>query len=100
MGATRGGFYFVGAPPSNKRKISTYFKGAPRGDITDISVINDLITFFGCGHTYKLKSNACIFTGAKPGLNNLMSNVQPVFENIHRAKPTVKQLYLKPTFFV
>ena len=35
-----------------------------------------------------------------PGLNNLMSNVQPVFENIHRAKPTVKQLYLKPTFFV
>lgn len=47
---------------SNKRKISTYFKGAPRGDITDISLINDLITFFGCGHTYKLKSNACIFT--------------------------------------
>ena len=36
----------------------------------------------------------------RPGLNNLMSNVQPVFENIHRAKPTVKQLYLKPTFFV
>ena len=63
MGATRGGFYFGF---SNKRKISTYFKGAPRGDITDISVINDLITFFGCGHTYKLKSNACIFTGAKP----------------------------------